>query len=119
MAFISLLTALAWATGVASQDIRRAEKPPAFILAGDSTTAINGGWGDGFLSTLIGDSTGINIGKSGATTISFVNGGYWENVTDHLTEWVEDYEVFVTISVRSCRIKSGESILTDQLLVRS
>ncbi|RYP72595.1 hypothetical protein DL771_004090 [Monosporascus sp. 5C6A] len=75
-----------------------AAKPPAFFLAGDSTTAINGGWGDGLLATLIKPATGLNVGKSGATTRSFVAGGYWKNVTDHVKAYAGDYDVYVTIS---------------------
>ena len=56
------------------------DKPPAFFLAGDSTTAINGGWGNGFLSFLQPPSWGINQGHSGATTASFVAGGDWARV---------------------------------------
>ncbi|EHL00308.1 putative Rhamnogalacturonan acetylesterase rhgT [Glarea lozoyensis 74030] len=50
--------------------------PPAFFLAGDSTTAIQaltntskgGGWGTGFLSTLKNGAKGTNYGHNGATT---------------------------------------------------
>ncbi|KAI1183584.1 GDSL-like Lipase/Acylhydrolase [Nemania serpens] len=57
---------------------------PAFILAGDSTTAIQsangGGWGTGFLSFLLSPAHGVNKGHNGATTQSFVDGGDWDVV---------------------------------------
>ncbi|KAH9889592.1 carbohydrate esterase family 12 protein [Xylariomycetidae sp. FL2044] len=73
-------------------------KTPALFLAGDSTTAPDGGWGDGLLATLISPAWGVNIGKSGATTVSFVNGGSWDNVTTHLEEFSVEYDCYVTIS---------------------
>ncbi|XXG95127.1 hypothetical protein Hte_001387 [Hypoxylon texense] len=73
-------------------------KPPAFFLAGDSTTAIDGGWGDGLLATLKSPAWGVNIGKSGATTASFRAGGYWANVTQHLKDNVAKFDSYVTIS---------------------
>ncbi|ROW01978.1 hypothetical protein VMCG_05514 [Cytospora schulzeri] len=75
--------------------------PPAFLLAGDSTTAIQssdgGGWGIGFLSTLKGPAWGIDYGQNGATTVSFVAGGKWSDVIDSVQNSSIDYEVFVTI----------------------
>ncbi|KAI0471472.1 GDSL-like Lipase/Acylhydrolase [Xylariaceae sp. FL0804] len=88
-----------------------AHKPPAFFLAGDSTTATQsasgGGWGDGFLSFLVprdgGPSAapapwGVNFGHDGATTVSFVSGGDWANVTDHVRGSAgRGFDVWVTI----------------------
>lgn len=73
-------------------------KPPAFFLAGDSTTAHNGGWGDGLLMSLKYPALGVNIGRSGATTVSFVAGGHWANITTHLKDGHEKYDCYVTIS---------------------
>ncbi|KAI0173256.1 carbohydrate esterase family 12 protein, partial [Hypoxylon sp. FL1284] len=73
-------------------------KPPTFFLAGDSTTAVDGGWGDGLLATLKDPAWGVNIGKSGATTASFRAGGYWANVTQHLKDNVDKFDSYVTIS---------------------
>lgn len=95
-----LLITAELATAVPSGRIRARDRAPAFFLAGDSTTAVNGGWGDGLLATLIDPATGLNVGRSGATTASFVNDGSWSNVTDHVKQYVEDYDVYVTISVR-------------------
>lgn len=78
-------------------------RTPAFLLAGDSTTAIQssggGGWGVGFLSTLKSPAWGIDYGKNGATTVSFVNGGHWSNVIKSVHNSTGDYDVFVTIQV--------------------
>ena len=56
---------------------RELSKPPAFFLAGDSTTAVQstdgGGWGAGFLTTLQKGAIGTNFGVNGATTVTFKN----------------------------------------------
>lgn len=78
---------------------RQAAKPPAFFLAGDSTTAVDGGWGNGLLAPLIEPAWGVNFGMSGATTASFVAAGRWADVIAQLKESVDEFECFVTISV--------------------
>ncbi|KAH8198568.1 hypothetical protein TruAng_007249 [Truncatella angustata] len=77
----------------------RNSTPPAFILAGDSTTAVQsaggGGWGNGFLSFLISPAWGINKGHNGATTVSFVNGGDWATVTGYVeSKKAEGFDVY-------------------------
>lgn len=72
-------------------------KSAAFFLAGDSTTAPNGGWGDGFIPFLAKPFTGINNGQSGATTVSFVHGGDWAIVIGEVKKYAADYDCFVTI----------------------
>lgn len=79
-------------------------KPAYFVLAGDSTTAVQasggGGWGDGFLNyTLRSPATGENLGHNGATTVSFREGGDWATALDLVEGHQEDWEVFVTIQV--------------------
>lgn len=70
------------------------------MLAGDSTTAPDGGWGDGFLSTAVREpASGINLGHSGATTVSFRNGGDWAAVLDQIKSHAKSHQVFVTIQV--------------------
>ena len=63
----------AWVSATSDQSSSR---PPAFYLAGDSTTAVQsaggGGWGSGFLALLKGGATGKNYGRNGATTKSFM-----------------------------------------------
>lgn len=86
---------------VAAGIVRRQDcgKPPAFFLSGDSTVAVGGGWGDGFLTYPREGAIGTNFGKSGATTVSFVAGGYWANLISSVEESVSDYDVYVTIQV--------------------
>ncbi|KAB5531452.1 SGNH hydrolase-type esterase domain-containing protein [Coniochaeta sp. 2T2.1] len=77
------------------------KKPPAFFLAGDSTTAVQstggGGWGNGFLSFLRDGAWGVNYGHNGATTASFVKGGDWATVLGRAREAREEFDVYVTI----------------------
>lgn len=74
---------------------------PAFFLAGDSTTAVQsadgGGWGVGFLATLTKGSWGIDLGHNGATTVSFVEDGYWANVIDAVKSNATTYQPIVSI----------------------
>ncbi|GES66512.1 GDSL-like lipase/acylhydrolase [Aspergillus terreus] len=81
---------------------RKAAKPPFFLLAGDSTTAVQstggGGWGDGFINTtLFHGAGGLNFGHNGATTASFRDGGDWDNVLSELAAHRADYKPYVTI----------------------
>ncbi|KAL6857785.1 hypothetical protein ACO1O0_005228 [Amphichorda felina] len=78
-------------------DCDASSKPPAFFLAGDSTVAVDGGWGDGFLTYPREGAWGINFGHSGATTVSFKADGDWANLTSHVEESVAEYDVYVTI----------------------
>ncbi|KAI1850245.1 hypothetical protein JX266_004103 [Neoarthrinium moseri] len=92
-----------------------AGKPPAFFLAGDSTTAHDGGWGDGLLATLRGpEAWGVNIGQSGATTVSYVHGGNWTNITAHLREYAATYDSYVTISFGHNDQKPANNVPFDQ-----
>lgn len=78
----------------------RADGVVYWVLAGDSTTATNGGWGDAFLSTTVAEgSSGKNYGHSGATTKSFRAGGDWAAVVDDVGAHKNDYRVYVTIQV--------------------
>jgi len=74
-------------------------KPPAFFLAGDSTTAPAGGWGDAFLSLLKKPAWGTNYARSGRTTVSFVKGGDWAKVIAAVKNSTASYECYVTIQV--------------------
>lgn len=76
------------------------DQPVYWLLAGDSTTAPNGGWGDAFLATTVEDgSSGKNYGHSGATTKSFRAGGDWSKVIDEVGSHKDEYRVYVTIQV--------------------
>lgn len=76
-------------------------KPAAFFLAGDSTTAIQssdgGGWGTGFIATVLPPAYGVNKGHNGATTKFFVSGGDWAAVLDLVRNATDAYDVYVTI----------------------
>jgi hypothetical protein len=82
---------------------RRVHGPPAFFLAGDSTTAAQsccgGGWGNGFLSTLQNGALGSNFGHNGATTASFVQDGDWGDVLESVSRYSKFSTPYVTIAV--------------------
>lgn len=89
----------------------RAEGPVYWLLAGDSTTATNGGWGDAFLSTTVAPgSSGANYGHSGATTKSFRAGGDWNTVIDEVGAHKDSYRVYVTIQVFPSVLSKMETI---------
>ncbi|KAK6581943.1 hypothetical protein PZA11_005640 [Diplocarpon coronariae] len=70
----------------------------ASFLAGDSTTASDGGWGNGFLTTITDCSFGINYGKIGATTVSYRAEGVWNTVLASVEKATGlGYSPFVTI----------------------
>ncbi|KAK8066634.1 hypothetical protein PG997_013381 [Apiospora hydei] len=100
---VTLLLSSATLAGAKSPCNPCTSKPPAFILAGDSTTAVQsaggGGWGNGFLSFLEAPPAwGVNKGHNGATTVSFVKGGDWANVTRLIDEKnAEGFQVWVTV----------------------
>lgn len=77
--------------------VARADKPPYFILIGDSTVAVNGGWGDGFLSYVADPASGINSGVSGSTTVSWKSNGRWDDLLETVGTNSADYEPIVTI----------------------
>ncbi|ELQ42995.1 acetylesterase [Pyricularia oryzae Y34] len=88
---------------------------PYFVLTGDSTTAVNGGWGDGFLSFLQGGAAGWNTAKSGATTASFRAQGLWDGAVRRVREKVGEYKpVFVTIQFGHNDQKEAAGISLDQ-----
>ncbi|KAI6783955.1 SGNH hydrolase-type esterase domain-containing protein [Emericellopsis cladophorae] len=72
-------------------------KPPYFLLVGDSTVAVDGGWGDGFLSYLQDGGEGENRAKSGATTVTWKSDGRWDWLVETIGSVKDDYEPIVTI----------------------
>lgn len=111
-----LISALA-ALGRAAPRASRAS-PPAFFLAGDSTTAIvstgGGGWGDGFLSFLTEHAQGENLGHNGATTVSFVRDGDWADLLRLVRKAHDQYDVFVTIQFGHNDQKPEKGISLDE-----
>lgn len=104
------------AIGATAAPSRPHGKPAYFVLAGDSTTAPDGGWGDGFLSTAVrAPAGGINLGHSGATTVSFRNGGDWVHVLEEVKNHTKTHNVFVTIQVSPSPTHQSKrfSILTN------
>ncbi|KAF8860535.1 SGNH hydrolase [Acephala macrosclerotiorum] len=78
------------------------KKPAAFFLAGDSTTArihtnAMSGWGVGFLKTLVNGAIGTDLGRNGATTVSYVAGGAWADVIDSVSKSKASFTPYVTI----------------------
>jgi lysophospholipase L1-like esterase len=73
------------------------EKPPHFILTGDSTVAIDGGWGNGFLAATKDPAGGINLAKGGATTASFRAEGLWGAALHSVKDNVDNSQPIVTI----------------------
>lgn len=71
--------------------------PPHFFLIGDSTVAVNGGWGDGFLSYLNEPAAGENRGVSGSTTVSWKSNGRWAALIRDVNANKAAYEPIVTI----------------------
>jgi lysophospholipase L1-like esterase len=92
--------------------------PPAFFLAGDSTTAPAGGWGDAFVASLTKGSTGINFGHSGATTSSFRAGGDWDEVISAVKNHTKTHRPFVTIQFghNDQKTESGLAVFVDNLV---
>jgi hypothetical protein len=100
---LSILALLPVVLAAPTALLKSAAKPVYWLLAGDSTTAPGGGWGDAFLSTTVTPgSSGHNWAKGGATTKSFRDGGYWSSVLKGIAQFKQDYRVYVTIQVRRC-----------------
>lgn len=96
----ALLSLLPLVLALPATILERAPKPVYWLLAGDSTTAPAGGWGDAFLSTTVASgSSGHNYAKSGASTASFRAGSYWKKVIDDVIKYKNQYLVYVTIQV--------------------
>ena len=102
MRFATTLAALiAVALGPQSTFAACSSKPVNIFLTGDSTTAPDGGWGDGFISFIKSPAKTENHGKSGRTTASYVAGGFWKTVLDKVkASAAAGNEPFVTIQVR-------------------
>ncbi|KAG9202273.1 hypothetical protein G6514_004481 [Epicoccum nigrum] len=98
MRLLPLLSLLPCTTAFPTLVHPRADEPVYWLLAGDSTTAPGGGWGDGFLATTVVEgSSGVNYGHSGATTASFRAGGDWSQVLDEAASHKDEYSVYITI----------------------
>lgn len=104
---------------ISSLSRRKAMKPPIFLLAGDSTTAIQssggGGWGNGFLNTtLFNGACGTNYGHDGATTVSFRAGGDWDNVLARVRNSSSHYDPYITIQFGHNDQKAAANISIEE-----
>ncbi|KAF9267749.1 SGNH hydrolase [Marasmius fiardii PR-910] len=84
--------------------LTEATPPSSFVLIGDSTTAKDGGWGDGFCGTsaitsvLAPGTPCNNTARSGATTGSFVADGSWDISIDAIKrETAKGRKAYVTL----------------------
>ncbi len=82
----SWLTSLILQMVVAAPVVSAAE--PVIVLAGDSTVAPEGGWGDGFAKLLAPGVKCINLAKGGRSSKSFRDEGFWQKVLDEKPTWV-------------------------------
>lgn len=57
-------------------------KPFKIVLTGDSTTALEGGWGPGFCAILTPNVTCVDLAQNGRSTVSFVDEGWWKKALD-------------------------------------
>jgi lysophospholipase L1-like esterase len=119
LSYISLLATSAIALP-SPQTKPSTTKPPYFILAGDSTTAVQseggGGWGTGFLTTtLTKGASGHNYGHNGATTVSFRQGGDWATVLSAAKDASKDFAPYVTIQFGHNDQKPDKNISAKQL----
>ncbi|KFY25673.1 hypothetical protein V493_04512 [Pseudogymnoascus sp. VKM F-4281 (FW-2241)] len=84
-----------------------------FCLAGDSTTASNGGWGDAFCQTTLQSGvTCKNLAKGGASTSSFIadsSGLSWKATLDCVRASKNKAKTFVTIQFGHNDQKNGDS----------
>jgi lysophospholipase L1-like esterase len=116
---VALLSIIPYVQAYPVSAFKHSHKTPFFVLAGDSTTVTQssngGGWGDGFLNTtLFKGATGRNFGHNGATTVSFRDGGDWDEVLTTVKQVRDDYDPFVTIQFGHNDQKPGASISLSQ-----
>ncbi|KNG82001.1 hypothetical protein ANOM_009215 [Aspergillus nomiae NRRL 13137] len=82
---------------VQASPVGRASKAPYFFLIGDSTVAVNGGWGDGLLAYLKDPAKGENRAVSGTTTVSWKSNGRWDDLIESIESNAGEYEPIVTV----------------------
>jgi lysophospholipase L1-like esterase len=72
---------------------RGADDSPAkpkirIVLAGDSTTAVNSGWGPGFMKCISPDVECINMARGGRSSKSFIAEGLWKKCLDYKPDYI-------------------------------
>lgn len=58
------------------------------VLAGDSTVASGGGWGDAFGRLLSARAECLNLGRNGRSSKSYRAEGHWKKVLESKPDWV-------------------------------
>jgi lysophospholipase L1-like esterase len=58
------------------------------VLAGDSTVTSTVGWGNGFTAALSDRAQVTNLAKSGRSSMSFINEGWWKKCLDLKPDYV-------------------------------
>jgi lysophospholipase L1-like esterase len=74
------LIVLLASVALAGPQLLNAAQPPApikVVLVGDSTVAVQGGWGPGFCAHLISSAECLDLAANGRSTKSFINEGLW------------------------------------------
>lgn len=56
--------------------------PFKVVLTGDSTVALEGGWGPGFCATLTPNVACVDLGQNGRSTKSYIDEGWWKKALD-------------------------------------
>lgn len=56
--------------------------PFKIVLTGDSTVALDGGWGPGFCATLTPNVTCVDLAQNGRSTKSYIDEGWWKKALD-------------------------------------
>jgi lysophospholipase L1-like esterase len=70
---LQLATLMAVMTGAAFAQA----KPIKIVLVGDSTTAVQGGWGPSFCSAVAPSVKCVDLGRNGRSTKSYLDEGLW------------------------------------------
>jgi len=79
-----LLLAALFAVGSVFAQAPAPLPPVRIILVGDSTMAVNSGWGPGFCADVVPQLTCLNMAKGGRSTSSYRAEGSWAQVMDQL-----------------------------------
>jgi lysophospholipase L1-like esterase len=80
-----LVPAILLMTSSAQAQASSAALPPVrIILVGDSTMAVNSGWGTGFCADVVREAACVNMAKGGRSSSSYRAEGSWANVMEAL-----------------------------------
>jgi pectinesterase len=71
-----------------AQDKSEALPKIHIVLVGDSTVAIQSGWGNGFIASLSDRAQVTNMAKNGRSSRSFIDEGWWKKSLDLKPDYV-------------------------------